>query len=101
MKNGGLAASVLFDLPPPFRRSRRRWWRGLGIGRAAARAEEHPGRVAVEIVHGPADVGERLAAVRHQRARALVKIFGELVDRFHGLEQLPTILAAGERVEAE
>src|SRR6478736_3995769 len=49
----------------------------LGI----AAAEDHAARVAVEIVHGAADVGERAAAVGHKSAGALVEVVGKLLDR--------------------
>ena len=45
-------------------------------------------RVAVEIVHGAADVAERAAAIGHQRAGALVEILGQFADRLHHQVQL-------------
>src|SRR3974390_1851511 len=75
----------IISLPLPLARSGR--WCGrrrlaLRLGRLAriARTKQNPGRVAVEIVHGAADVGQGLAAVGHQRARALVKILRELAN---------------------
>src|SRR3569833_4069322 len=43
--------------------------------------KNYAARVAVKVVHGAADVGERAAAVGHQRAGALVEILGEVADR--------------------
>src|SRR5262249_30822562 len=77
------------------------WLLGRRLLRVVARAEEHARRVAVEIVHGAADVTERLAAVGHQRAGALVEILGKLADRLHREEQLAALLAAGQRVQPQ
>src|SRR5690349_703041 len=56
---------------------------GLGVVAGGAAAEDHARGVAVEIVHGAADVAERPAAIVHQGAGALVEILGELADRLH------------------
>ena len=48
-----------------------------------------------------ADIAQRPASVGHQQARALVKILGQFADRFHRQIKLPTLLAAGQRIEAE
>src|SRR5690349_3816185 len=89
----------------PTRRLRGGGRRGpLRLRRRRARiaaAEDDAARVAVEIVHGAADVGERAAAVGHQRAGALVKILGEILDRLHHGRELAAGGAAADRVQAE
>src|SRR5581483_8173315 len=65
--------------------SARRWRRGRrgrgGGGRGrTARAEQQPRRIAVEIVHGATDIGERAAAIRHQGAGSFVEILSQFTD---------------------
>jgi len=55
----------------------------------------------VEIVHRAADIAQRPAPIGHQQTRALVEIFRQFADRFHRLEQLAALLAAGQRIQAE
>ena len=64
-----------------------------------ARSKQKSRWIFIQIVHRPADIGERAATIRHQHARAFVKVVGELMYGLDGLNKLTAILPRSESLQ--